>query len=413
MSSFPASLDAAPIVCLSHLRWNFVYQRPQQLLSRMARHTRVLFVEEPVPTDGPPRMEVHVVAPNVSVAVPHLPAAACAPGHRAGEARLRDLIDELLTQEAVAEPVLWYYTPMSLAFTDHLSARLVVYDCMDELSNFDHAPAELVPRERALLARADLVFTGGRSLYRAKRHASPHVHAFPSSVDLPHFAQARAQTQGPPDMAELPHPRIGFYGVIDERLDIALLDAVAQAQPDWQWVLIGPVVKIDPALLPQRPNIHYLGPKPYVELPAYLGGWDVAMMPFAINASTRFISPTKTPEYLAGGCPVVSTPIADVVSDYGATGLVRTAQRPADFLRAVQGALADTPARSEAFCAAADTVLAGMSWDRTCGEMAALMAQRLADKSSARGDGRKAAPRTAARALAALATTTGSAAWNA
>jgi UDP-galactopyranose mutase len=375
-----SSLKDATIVCLSHLRWNFVYQRPQHLLSRMAKEREVLYVEEPVPTEGPPRMEVRRVALNVQVAVPHLPHAECTPGHPGGEARQRLLLDGLLRDHRVERPVLWYYTPMSLGFSDHVPARLVVYDCMDELANFDNAPAALVPREQALLLKADLVFTGSYSLFEAKRRAHPHVHAFPSSVDLHHFAQARSVTEDPQDMAHLPHPRIGFYGVLDERLDTGLLDAAAQARPDWHWVLVGPVVKIDPATLPRRPNLHYLGSKRYEELPGYLGRWDVAMMPFAINASTRFISPTKTPEYLGGGCPVVSTPITDVVNDYGRSGLVRIAHGAAAFVRAVQDTLDGVPARSAAFCQRADVVLHGLSWDRTCSEMLALMADRLAPK---------------------------------
>ena len=209
---------------------------------------------------------------------------------------------------------------MSLAFSDHLAPGLIVYDCMDELSAFRGAPPELVEREVELMCRANLVFTGGYSLYEAKRQRHDNAHPFPSSVDVEHFAAARRPQHDPDDQAEIPHPRLGFYGVIDERLDIALIEQVARMRPDWQIVLVGPVVKIDPAELPQRDNIHYLGGKTYDELPQYLSGWDVAIMPFALNESTRFISPTKTPEYLAGGCPVVSTPITDVVRTYGDTG---------------------------------------------------------------------------------------------
>src|SRR5690606_28943889 len=103
--------------------------------------------------------------------------------------------------------------------------------------------------------------------------------------------------------------RIGYAGVIDERIDLVLLDQVARARPDYQFVMLGPIAKIDPATLPQRGNIHYLGSKKYADLPRYLAGWDVAMMPFALNDATRFISPTKTPEYLAAGRRVVSTAI--------------------------------------------------------------------------------------------------------
>ncbi len=378
MSLFYPSLRDATFVCFSHLRWDFVYQRPQHLLSRMAKSQPVLYVEEPVPTEGVPRLDIRNVAPNVRVVVPHLPAEQCAPGHAAGEARQRALLNKLLGSQGIVRPVLWYYTPMSLGFSDQVPARLVVYDCMDELSNFDHAPAELVPRERALLGRADVVFTGGHSLYQVKRRAHAHVHAFPSSVDVRHFAQARHVEGDPADMAGIPHPRIGFYGVIDERLDVELLDAVARARPDWHWILLGPVVKIDPARLPRHANVHLLGSKRYDQLPAYLGRWDVAMMPFALNDSTRFISPTKTPEYLAGGCPVVSTPITDVVNDYGRSGLVRIARGADEFVASVQATLNEGAARRPDLCQRADARLRGISWDLTCSDMMALMAERLA-----------------------------------
>jgi UDP-galactopyranose mutase len=357
------------LLCFSHLRWNFVYQRPQHLMSRFARTHHVLFIEEPIRNDTPePWLEIREDE-GVRVLVPRLPL------HLSGadaEAAQRHLLDEHLAAERIENPILWYYTPMSLGFSDHLRGSLTVYDCMDELSAFHGAPPELIERERRLLDRADLVFTGGVSLYEAKRTLHANAHPFPSSVDVAHFAAARAIVAEPEDQAAIPHPRLGFYGVIDERLDVALLDAAARARPDWQFVLVGPVVKIDPALLPRRPNIHYLGPKVYDELPSYLAGWDVALMPFARNESTRFISPTKTPEYLAAGRPVVSTSITDVVRTYGDSGLVRIADQPEDFVAAVEAALID--ARDpERLRAAADRLLCDMSWDKTWGRMKELM----------------------------------------
>ena len=358
------------LICLSHLRWNFVYQRPQHLMERFAREFRVVFFEEPVPTDAPqPWLDVQVAAGGIEVAVPRIPRSIQGPDI---EAVQRFLFDGFVAGEAIEEPVLWYYTPMSLAFTDHVDASLVVYDCMDELSAFRGAPPELVERERRLVARADLVFTGGVSLYEAKRHLHRNVHAFPSSVDVPHFASARGDVAEPEDQAGIPHPRLGFYGVIDERLDIELVAEVADLRPEWQIVLVGPVVKIDPADLPRRANIHYLGPKLYEELPSYLAGWDVALMPFARNESTRFISPTKTPEYLAAGRPVVSTPITDVVRGYGDTGLVRIAETPDAFVVACEQALEDAR-QPERWLGPVDRALAEMSWDATWARMKELM----------------------------------------
>jgi glycosyltransferase involved in cell wall biosynthesis len=347
------------VLCFSHLRWHFVFQRPQHLLSRCARHHRVFFFEEPV-YDGvnTPRLELTTSDDRVRVVVPHL---AEADRDRETEC-LRLLVNELIATERIRLDVLWYYTPMALAFSDHLEAAAVVYDCMDELSNFSGAPPGLRAAEQRLLGRAGVVFTGGHSLYQAKKHFHPNVLLFPSSVDVDHFSLARAIDIAPPDQAAIPAPRIGFFGVIDERLDRDLVAAVATLRPDLSFVFIGPTVKIDPESLPHNPNIHYLGPKPYRELPHYLAGWDVAMLPFARNEATRYISPTKTPEYLAGGKPVVSTSITDVVHPYADLGLALIADAPADFAAAIDEALADDAGRR---LLATDQLLATMSWDAT------------------------------------------------
>jgi UDP-galactopyranose mutase len=217
---------------------------------------------------------------------------------------------------------------------------------------------------------ADVVFTGGYSLWEAKRGRHANIHPFPSSVDQAHFAKARVSRQEPADQAALPWPRLGFYGVIDERMDLDLLAALADARPNWSVVLVGPVVKVDPADLPKRANLHYLGGKAYEELPHYLGGWDVALMPFAINDSTRFISPTKTPEYLAAGLPVVSTSIRDVIFPYGNAGIVHIADTPEEFIVATEKALAEDPAQR---VKRVDALLSQTSWSRTWGRMAELL----------------------------------------
>ena len=293
---------------------------------------------------------------------------------------LRELLDAFMSENAVADYALWYYTPMMAGFTDHLTPRLIVYDCMDELSLFKGAPPELHERERMLFDRAHLVFTGGQSLYEAKKNQHSDVHAFPSSVDVMHFAQARDEIAEPADQAGIPHPRVGFCGVVDERMDLDLLAGIAAARPDYHFVMIGPVVKIHPDTLPRRENIHYLGGKSYKELPAYIGGWDAAMMPFAHNDSTRFISPTKTPEYLAAGRPVVSTSIRDVVRPYGEQGLVQIGDTVEDFAAGVDRALGMNGSRP-GWLMQVDDFLKDMSWDRTWSRMANLMASKL-DRSS-------------------------------
>lgn len=361
----PTQRTRPTLLCLSHLRWGFVYQRPQHVMSRLARDYDVIFFEEPVFEDlaedrATPRLDHSQPAPGIEVIVPRL-------AHSLSEEQIAEaqgqLLDEMLLARGDAELLLWYLTPMSLAFTDHLKGNVTIFDCMDELSAFRGAPVRLVDMERELMARADVVFTGGYSLWEVKQRQHDNAHPVPSSVDIAHFAAARDGLADPVDQADIAHPRMGFFGVIDERFDIELVEKLATLRPDWQIVLIGPVVKIDPATLPQLPNIHYLGGKSYDELPAYLAGWDVALMPFAINESTRFISPTKTPEYLAGGCPVVSTPIHDVIRGYGQSGAVTIADTAGAFVAAIDAALGLKG--SAEFLQSADAALDGMSWDTT------------------------------------------------
>ena len=288
-------------------------------------------------------------------------------GREAVEAALRDLLNMLIDTAIPVDPVLWFYTPMMLGFADRVRAETIVYDCMDELSAFAFADPLLVEREAELIRRADVMFTGGYSLYEAKRARHDAIHPFPSAVDVPHFAAARGTVTEPADQAGIAGPKLGFYGVIDERVDLALIDALAVARPDWQIVMIGPVVKIDAATLPRRANIHWLGGRHYDELPAYLSGWSVALMPFAINEATRFISPTKTPEYLAAGRPVVSTPIVDVVRHYGAIDAVAVAADAAGFIAACEAAIAMPTGGAR--LREADNLLAAISWDRTFAAM--------------------------------------------
>ncbi|MEA3012302.1 MAG: UDP-galactopyranose mutase [Sphingomonadales bacterium] len=364
------------LICFSHLRWNFVFQRPQHLMSRFARSRRVIYWEEPESAlpECEPALGVRVCAETgVVVVTPSLPEG-LAPAAR--QAILEGLLNGFLAGEG-GPFIRWYYTPMMLPISRRIPTACTVYDCMDELANFRFAPPELLELERELLAAADVVFTGGYSLYEAKKERHANIHPFPSSVDRAHFSKARGDISEPGDQAVLPGPRLGFYGVIDERMDLDLVAALADAHPEWSIVMVGPVVKIDPVELPRRPNLHYLGGRTYEELPAFLAGWDVALMPFAINDSTRFISPTKTPEYLAGGCPVVSTPIADVVRHYGDLEAVLIADGAAAFTAACEDALALARDPGE-WLGEADAKLANLSWETTFARMAGLVQETLA-----------------------------------
>jgi len=380
----PSANDPQPVtlICFSHLRWNFVFQRPQHLMSRFSHDMTVIYWEEPMEI-GPketPYLQVRQAedAVNVRVVVPHLPQGM---PDDAREGTLARLLDAHLA--SVPGPLIaWYYTPMMLPFSKHITPDVTVYDAMDELSKFKFAPEHLLSYEQELIDRADLVFTGGSSLFEAKKDRHHSVHCFPSSVDRCHFAKARARQFDPADQEDLPKPRLGFYGVIDERFDTELLDKIAEMRPQWSFVMLGPVVKIAEEDLPRRPNIHYLGSKKYEQLPDYLAGWDVALMPFAMNESTEFISPTKTPEYLAGGKPVVSTPIKDVVRHYGHLEGVGIASTADEFVGACEHALGLSRNPESGWLAEADLMLSAQSWNITQARMAGLIADVMGTRVS-------------------------------
>ena len=359
--SFLKNID---LVCFCHLRWGFVFQRPNHLLSRFSKHQRVFFIEEPVFHEKEDGLQINNYNENLFIVTPYISS-----GLSETETlnRQRDLLSGLFTEKKINRYITWYYTPMALPFTDHLLPELVIYDCMDELSAFKFAPPQLTLLEKELFKKADVVFTGGNSIYEFKKDQHHNIHAFPSSLDKSHFGLARSHKKDPEDQADIPHPRFGFFGVVDERFDIEMIDRVASERPDWQFVILGPVVKIDPASLPNYKNIHYLGSKNYEELPYYIAGWDIALIPFAMNESTKFISPTKTPEYLAAGKPVISSPIRDVVKPYGEQHLVHIVNDADEFILAAEKELAKK--KKGFWLKKVDEFLAFNSWDRTWGQM--------------------------------------------
>ncbi|MCJ8211639.1 glycosyltransferase family 1 protein [Mucilaginibacter sp. RS28] len=367
------------LICFSHLRWDFVFQRPQHLLTRLSDTFNIFFIEEPHVEE----IEQHYYTfskrePNIWVMVPHLP-----PGldDEQSMQMQKQMFNRFMENKQLSNFIFWYYTPMALKFSEDHDPKVVVYDCMDELSAFKFAPAELPALEKKLMNRADVVFTGGHSLYEAKKHQHPNIYPFPSSIEKKHFLKARTIDTCPADQIDTDKPKMGFYGVIDERFDIDLIGAIADARPDWQLILIGPVVKINPDHLPKNSNIHYLGQKSYQQLPDYMATWDIALIPFQLNESTKFISPTKTPEYLAAGLPVISTPIRDVVHPYGKNNLVHIGETAEEFISAAEQLLNTTAKDKEAWQLKADTFLSSNSWDKTCDNMLSLI-KKAADKNS-------------------------------
>lgn len=367
----------ASLIVFSHLRWSFVFQRPQHLLSRLAEQYRIIFIEEPLPSpDGASGWKYHQEN-GVTVAQPLSPANAC--GFCDEQlAVISQLMPQLLKDQEVDEHLAWFYTPMALPLLDTLDPKLVIFDCMDALDAFMNAPAQLKEREAALLGRADLVFTGGRSLFKRLTGRHDRVYCFPSSVDAAHFGQARVAAEEPADQREIAQPRLGYFGVIDERIDLPMLAALADARPDYQIVMVGPVVKIDPATLPRRSNIHYLGQKAYAELPHYLRGWDVCLLPFARNESTRYISPTKTLEYMVAEKPIVGTPLTDVAEPYGK--IVYLADTNEQFIEACDRALMAPQEEREHRTQLMRSVIASTSWDATADHMQELIEEELCAK---------------------------------
>jgi UDP-galactopyranose mutase len=380
LNSFPQASatslpPGSPLICFSHLRWDFVLQRPQHLMQRFSRDRQVFFFEEFIPTDHHlAYLEIHPFeGTSVKAVRPRIPHW-WSDGER--QKALGRLLDDLIALHGAKRPILWFYTPMMFAFAQHVDAAAVVYDCMDELANFRFAPPHLKEMETALMARADAVFTGGISLYEAKKDRHDNIHAFPSSVDTNHFQTARTALADPADQAGISHPRLGYYGVIDERLDLDLIRTAAAVRPNYSFVFLGPIAKISPSDLPKAANIHYLGQKNYADLPSYLSGWEAALMPFALNEATRFISPTKTPEYLAAGRPVVSTRIADVVRTYGNAPGVFFADDSDDFARCCDAALGLAGSRKP-WLEDVDARLARSSWDATFDHMARIVDQAV------------------------------------
>jgi len=361
------------IVVFSHLRWSFVYQRPQHLLSRFAADRRVYFIEEPLfEKDCHPYWNLELISDGLTVCQFHSPLQE--QGFLEKQlALMQPCITELISLLGLEDYVLWFYSPLALPLACDLLPQAIVYDCMDELSAFLNAPPQLLAREQELLDLADVVFTGGRSLYTAKKDRNWNVHCFPSSVDVNHFGQSHQEIAEPEVQKNLERPRLGFFGVIDERIDLRLIEELASAHPEWQIIMVGPVVKIDPTTLPRQSNIHYFGQQPYADLPNFIAGWDICLLPFARNASTKYISPTKTLEYMAAEKLIVSTPITDVVEPYGE--LVFIGETPKQFIAACESALSVTPELHDKLINKMRTVLSGTSWDRTVKEMS----QRLDD----------------------------------
>ncbi len=382
LSKNPISGDSnmQTIIVFSHLRWNFVYQRPQHLLSRMAKYYQIIFVEEPVNDAFDNFFERFTPHLNVEVLRPHL-VGECVGFEEKSTRTINELLVEFLSQHEIRNYWLWFYTPLALGVAHNLSAEGIVYDCMDELSAFKNASPFLIQSEDALFEIADIVFTGGPSLYQSKRYKHENVYCFASSVDAAHYApkkskvlnlSAEINAETGSSLGSEPVKCVGYFGVIDERIDIELIAKLADAHPEWQIIMVGPVVKIDHETLPRNTNIQWLGQKSYEELPDLIQKWDLCMMPFALNESTRFISPTKTLEYMAAERPIVSTNIKDVAEPYG--HVVPIAMTHEDFIDQCEKLLDESDISRMRRIKTMREIVAKTSWDKTAHAMQQIIA---------------------------------------
>lgn len=348
------------MIVFSHLRWDFVYQRPQHLISRISNTYKTLFIEEPLfPGENEAvGFDLEIVSKNLNVLKPRVDSIENIP----------QILDRLNINHV---KLVWFYSPSFLKIMDSVSADAVIYDCMDELSLFKGAPENLRKQDQKLLNTADLVLTGGVSLFESKSKHSDNIYCFPSSVDYEHFSSAQNSIPIPPDIKSITKPIIGYIGVIDERIDMDLLKKSAELLPEYDFVMIGPLAKITENDLAKAENIHYLGMKDYDDLPNYLKSFDIAMMPFALNDSTRFISPTKTLEYMAAGKPIVSTAIKDVTRFY--SDCISIVNSAGDFKNAVETIRDSCSTKQEKREKRFEEILQKTSWDHTASEMIKLI----------------------------------------
>jgi glycosyltransferase involved in cell wall biosynthesis len=364
--------DRIPIIVHSHLRWDGVWQRPQQFLSRLSRTHPVLFVEQPVPVGDEATPEIEFFQsdkhPNVFITRPLLPTWLLHYRVNVDHWHRKAIRDALWSRDGARfqQAVHWFYDPMAATLLeDDEATATIVYDCMDELSQFRGAPNELLEREGRLLEMADVVFVGGPKLFRRKRLLNRNCHCYGCGVEFDHFSKARSPlTPIPPEMERLRGPILGFFGVVDERMDYDLIHQLASAHPEWNIVIVGPHMKVDPAGFPKDPNIFFLGARKYDDLPSYVKSFAVCLMPFALNESTEFINPTKALEYMATGRPIISTAIEDVVAQFG--DVVDIARSPAEFIASCEKAIAGSePARLQA----AIDLARSNSWERIVAEL--------------------------------------------
>ena len=352
--------ETSDLLVFSHLRWDYIFQRQLQVLSRYAKHRRVYFIEEAIlGVTNEPRLYIKTADAKLNIIVPYLPN-----GLSDSEVNtsMRLMLDELLLDEDIENFTTFYYSPKPLIYSSHLKPSLIFFDCMDD---------ERLLSNNELINKSNYIFTSSQSLHEDNSSHQYNLHLLPDSFEFAHFEKSRVLLNEPHDQINIPHPRIGYYGVVDEKFNLKLLDKMSDLRPEFQFIIMGPVVGIDSSTLPKKPNIHYLGKKDFQSLPFYLSSWDCAFMPYAHNDATRFTSPTKTAELLASGTPVVSTSIFNVVHPYADAKLIHIADHPEHFVECIEKAINESNYDPE-WLERVDQFLEGKSWDSTFKQIADL-----------------------------------------
>lgn len=325
---FEPSHQRKRIVCLSSTRWSFLWQRPQQIMSRLCARHDILYVDPPFPVAEEQVRGISndesgtLIVKNLQTindalqifrpleisrfSYPDLDSNELL---KMNQELLQCQIQKALFQLGWQHPLLWLYDPRNVNLVDQLNPCGVIYDCVDSFRSFSWSHPHVSIWEEALVDRADVVLATSRALYQERLRKNRYTFLVPNAADYKHFSPWQGYEK-PADITAISRPRLGFIGAIYEWVDLELLQVIADKSPAWNLVLIGP--KQHGLQLPERSNIHWLGQRGYAELPAYVHSFDVALIPFLVNETTQHANPIKFWEYLAAGKPVVSTLLPEI-----------------------------------------------------------------------------------------------------
>jgi hypothetical protein len=385
-------MPALPVLMVfSHMAWNPGQGRTPQLMAALAGRWQILFVEAPRHAAGAARLESRAIRAGLTVLTLTTPAPA-AGFHDDAQAFGVTLLREELAGRRLKIDIAWLDTPMAWPLAQALGIACLAYDCLEgPPASLQFDAALLHQRESALMRTAALMVAAGPSLFNAHRHRHANLHCVCSAVHAEHFSPASLELtsararRGHVLQSSLARPRLGYFGSIDERLDLDLLAALADRQPGWAFVMVGSVAGIAAERLPQRRNIHWLGEQDDALLPYLLAGWDLALMPYVVSEATRFLMPSQTLEYMAGYQPIVSTPVRDVQALYAPAVTIAAPQAEA-FSSACEEVLAESARARSARLIDMARIVARHAWANTADFVHGLLDEVLTSARSNNAD---------------------------